>query len=93
MLNVETERSLYFKKRKLVLFSRTIKIGFYGGKNIRPTPGGECPSELVIDSVKLVLQHLYMKGSFLFYTPVVWGLGNERKICKVQVGLCSSFPP
>lgn len=34
MLNVETENSLYLKKRKLVLFSRTIKIGFYGGKTL-----------------------------------------------------------
>lgn len=34
MLNVETESSLYFKKQKLVLFSRTIKIVFYGGKTL-----------------------------------------------------------
>lgn len=81
MLNVEIESNRYFKEWKLVSFSKTIKIGFYGEKKckISPKHGRVLLSKLVIDSVKVVFQPDYMKGSIVSYSPVIWGLGNESK--------------
>lgn len=49
MLKVEIESDLEFKKWKLVSFSKTIKVGFYGEKNpskISPKRGWELLSDL-----------------------------------------------